>query len=59
MGFLRETGDKLETARELMGFLWATKMWWMMPIVFLLLVFALVIVIGSSTGVGPFVYTFF
>ena len=59
MGFLRETADKLEIAGELMGFLWTMKMWWMMPIVFILLVFGLLIVVGSSTGVGPFIYTLF
>jgi hypothetical protein len=31
----------------------------MIPMVAVLLVFGIVIVVGSSTGVGPFVYTLF
>ena len=59
MGFLRETADKIAIARELMYFLWQMKMWWIMPIVAILVLFGLIIVVGSSTGVGPFIYTLF
>ena len=44
---------------ELFSFLWARKLFWMAPLVLTLLVFALLIVLGSVAGVGPFVYTFF
>ena len=47
MGFLRETADKLAIARELMWFLWQMKMWWIMPIVAILVLFGLIIVVGS------------
>lgn len=56
---LREIGYKLGIAGELLGFLWKMKLWWMIPMVFVLLVFGLLIVVGSSTGVGPFIYTLF
>ena len=59
MKFLRETGDKLAIAAELLAFLWQRKMWWMIPLVVVLLFFGLIIVVGSASGVGPFIYTLF
>ncbi len=56
---LREIIDKFKIAGELLGFLWHMKMWWMMPIVAVLLFFGLLITVGSATGVGPFIYTLF
>jgi presenilin-like A22 family membrane protease len=50
---------RLGIAADLLAFLWHAKMWWMIPIVALLLLFGLLIVFGSSTGVGPFIYTLF
>jgi len=59
MRVIREIGGKLGTAGELLGFLWRRKMWWLIPMVVVLLFFGLIIVIGSATGVGPFIYTLF
>ena len=59
MRIVREIGDKLGIAGELLVFLWQRKLWWMIPMVVVLLFFGLIIVIGSSSGVGPFVYTLF
>ena len=59
MRALRETKDKLGIAGELLAFFWHRKMWWMIPIVAVLLFFGLVIAVGTSTGVGPFIYTLF
>jgi len=59
MQFLLDMSNKLGIAAELMGFLWRAKMWWMMPIVFVLLLIGLLTVLGSASGVGPFIYTLF
>ncbi len=45
--------------RELLGFFWARKLWWMIPMVAVLLLFGLVIVFTQGTAVAPFVYTLF
>ncbi len=52
-------GGRLGIAADLLGFLWQAKMWWMIPMVAVLLLLGLLIVFGSTTGVGPFVYTLF
>ena len=59
MQALREMGDKFGIAGELLAFLWHRKMWWLIPMVAVLLFFGIVIVLGSASGVGPFIYTLF
>ncbi len=59
MQAIRDISDKFGIAGELIAFLWHRKMWWMIPMVAVLLFFGLIIVVGSSTGVGPFIYTLF
>ena len=59
MGIVRETIAKLGIAGELIVFLWKRKLWWLIPMVAVLLAFGIVIVVGGSTCAGPFVYTLF
>jgi hypothetical protein len=44
---------------EILSFLWKRKLYWLIPLVVTLLVFALLIVAGSSGPLGPFIYTMF
>lgn len=59
MQIIRNMLTNAGTARELLSFLWAQKMWWMVPMVAVLLVFGLLLVFASASGVGPFIYTLF
>ncbi|MFC1491761.1 DUF5989 family protein [Nitrospinota bacterium] len=47
------------TLRELFSFMWANKIWWMAPIVVVLLVFSGLMVLAQSSALAPFVYTLF
>lgn len=51
--------NMLGTIGELFSFLWARKLWWLMPMILLLMCFAILIILGSTAGIGPFVYTLF
>ena len=44
--------------RELWGFLKTNKKWWLIPILVMFLILGLLILI-SSTGLAPFIYTLF
>jgi uncharacterized protein YqhQ len=44
---------------ELMSFLWRAKMWWLIPMVIALLLFAVIIVLASAGPGGPMIYTLF
>ena len=49
----------LSTLSELATFLWKEKMWWMVPMILIMLIFVAVIVLGNSSSLGPFIYTLF
>ena len=59
MRIIRDMLLRLGIAKELVEFFWRLKMWWMIPMVMLLMIIGLLIGFGSSTGVGPFIYTLF
>jgi hypothetical protein len=47
------------TIGELLRFLAQRRLWWMLPLVTMLLVVGLLVVLASTTGLGPFIYTLF
>jgi hypothetical protein len=51
--------SNLGVAGELLGFLWQRKLWWLIPMVAVLLVFGLLLIFASASGIGPFIYTLF
>jgi hypothetical protein len=57
--FLRMMGTNFEIVGELLSFLWQQKLYWLIPMVFLLLVFALFVIFATASGIGPFIYTLF
>jgi len=44
---------------ELFGFLWRQKLYWMIPMMVILVFVALIALLGQTTAVGPFIYTLF
>jgi drug/metabolite transporter superfamily protein YnfA len=57
--FVRTMITNLGIVGEFLTFLWRRKLWWLIPMVVVLLVFALLLVFASASGVGPFIYTLF
>lgn len=53
---MRNVGSRLGIAGELMTFLWSQKLWWMIPLVAMLLVIAVLIAFASATALAPFIY---
>jgi hypothetical protein len=52
-------GGKVGILKELMVFLWKARLWWMIPIVLVLILLGILIIFGQSTGLAPFIYPFF
>lgn len=50
---------RLKILGELFRFLWERKLWWMIPIMVVLLLFGLLIFFTQSSTVAPFIYTLF
>lgn len=59
MSYLRRVFAKLEIMKELLEFFWERKLWWLIPMIMVLLLFGLLIVFTQGTAVAPFVYTLF
>jgi hypothetical protein len=51
--------EKVAVIVELFAFLRQRKAWWLMPVVVFLLVIALMIVMGESAALAPFIYPLF
>ena len=59
MSFIRSMLSNLSVAGELLAFLWQRKLWWLIPMVAVLLIFGLLLIFASASGIGPFIYTLF
>lgn len=57
--FLRSMSSNIGVVGELLGFLWANKRWWLIPMVAVLLIFGLLVIFGTASGLAPFIYTLF
>ena len=57
--FIRSMTSNFGVVSELLSFLWQRKLWWLIPMVVVLLVFGLLLVFASASGIGPFIYTLF
>lgn len=50
---------KLRTVREVFGFLRVRKKYWLGPIILVSIFLGLLVALGESSALGPFVYPFF
>jgi hypothetical protein len=57
--FFRGMASNLGVVGELLGFMWQRKLWWLIPMITLLLIFGLLLIFASASGIGPFIYTLF
>lgn len=48
--------SRFQISGELMQFLWAQRLFWMMPLMVVLLVVALLIGLASASALAPFIY---
>jgi hypothetical protein len=57
--FIRSMTSNFSVAGELLSFLWQRKLWWLIPMITVLLIFGLLLIFASASGIGPFIYTLF
>ncbi|MEW6556590.1 MAG: DUF5989 family protein [Elusimicrobiota bacterium] len=56
---LKKMLRKFSVLGELLSFFWENKMWWIIPMVLVLVLIGLLLIFGQATGIAPFVYTLF
>lgn len=56
---LAKVRTRVSIAAELLEFLWRARLWWMIPIVLILLVASVLLILAHSTAIAPFIYAVF
>lgn len=51
--------SRLGIVGELLAFLWSRKLYWMIPMVLVLLLVAGLLIFAQGSAVAPFIYTLF
>jgi len=59
MKLLKNLFGKASIGGELLSFFWKEKLWWMIPMVVVLLLLGILIIFAQSAPAAPFIYTFF
>ena len=59
MKFIRGVIERFGIASELLQFFWERKLWWMMPMIIILLMFGFVMIFAQNSAIAPFIYTLF
>ncbi len=59
MKLLKRALRRLNIGGELLSFFMANKRWWMVPMMFILLLFGVVFILAQSSAIAPFIYTLF
>lgn len=59
MKFLDSLKNRFSIMGELLVFLWLRRLWWMIPMVVVLLAFGLLIIFTQSSALAPFLYPLF
>ena len=57
--FFKGMVTNMGVAGEVLIFLWQRKRWWLIPMVTALLLFGLLLIFASASGIAPFIYTLF
>ena len=56
---MQNVTSRIGVVGELFRFLWARKLWWLIPMVILLIVISVLVVAGSMNLLQPFIYSLF
>jgi Family of unknown function (DUF5989) len=56
---LQRAAGRLGIVGELFSFLWEQKLWWMIPMMTVFVIFGLLLVFTQGSALAPFIYTLF
>ena len=59
MGAIKNFVARFGILGELLFFLWQRKLWWLIPMVVILVLFGLLFIFAGSTALAPFIYSLF
>ena len=44
---------------ELFSFLWQRKLWWLIPMILVIVLFGVLLIFAQGSAIAPFIYTLF
>ena len=44
---------------ELLSFLWQRKLWWLIPMILVIILFGALLIFAQGSAIAPFIYTLF
>lgn len=44
---------------ELLTFLWQRKLWWLIPMILVVVLFGVLLIFAQGSAIAPFIYTLF
>ncbi len=56
---MKNVKTKMGIIGELFSFLWKRKMWWLMPMIVMLILFGALLIFAQGSAIAPFIYTLF
>lgn len=57
--FFKNMGTNLGVVGEFFGFLWQRKLWWLIPMVTVLVLFGILLLVAQVSAIQPFIYTLY
>ncbi len=59
MAVIQELKLRFGIFGELLIFLWQRKLWWLIPMVVVIGLFAVLLIFAQTSSIAPFIYTLF
>ncbi len=59
MSWRDRVSDRIGILAEFVEFLWERKLWWMIPMMVVLVLFGALLILAQSSAIAPFIYTLF
>lgn len=59
MGIIKNFKSRFGIFGELLAFLWHRKLWWLIPLLVVLVLFGVFMIFAGSSSVAPFIYSLF
>ncbi len=59
VAMFKNARTRMSIVGELFGFLWQRKLWWLLPMIVMLLIFGILLVLAQGSAIAPFIYTLF
>ena len=59
MRTIKTITSRLGIIGELLTFLWRRKLWWLIPMILVLVLFAALLIFAQGSAVAPLIYTLF